>query len=384
MRASPVQPPLFDGPAELGEHSEFLTQQLLTYLGNKRSLLNAIEEATRMVRSEIGGRKMSVFDGFSGSGVVSRMLKQYASRVTTCDIERYAEVVSRCYLANASDVPLDRLRSTIAEFNDLVDAETKPPSPGFIQRLYSPQDDASIQPGERVFYTADNGRRLDHYRQLIETADPDLRMLLLGPLLSAASVHANTGGVFKGFYKNKETGCGHFGGSGQDALLRIKGAIRLKEPVLSAHDCESVVMTGDINDKVRELDDVDLAYFDPPYNQHPYGSNYFMLNLLADYIEPTEISRVSGIPKDWNRSAYNVKKQSADRMRDLITATPAEFLLVSFSDDGFISPEEMRQMLETEGKLRELQIRYNAYRAARNLSGRDKHVIEHLYLVRRH
>ena len=384
MAISSVQPSLFDGPAESGEHPDFLTRQLLTYIGNKRSLLNAIEEATRMVRSELGDRKMSVFDGFSGSGVVSRMLKQYSSRLTTCDIERYAEVVSRCYLANEGDVPLDRLRKTIAEFNTQVDAETKPPTPGFIQRLYSPQDDDSIQPGERAFYTADNGRRLDHYRQLIETADPDLRMFLLGPLLSAASVHANTAGVFKGFYKNKETGCGHFGGSGQDALIRIKGAIHLKEPVLSAHDCESVVMTGDINDKVRELDAVDLAYFDPPYNQHPYGSNYFMLNLLVDYEEPTEISRVSGIPADWNRSAYNVKKQSAERMRDLVRATPSEFLLVSFSDDGFISPEEMREMLESEGKLREVQLRYNTYRGSRNLSGRNTHVTEHLYLVRRH
>jgi len=31
---------------------------------------------------------------------------------------------------------------------------------------------------------------------------------------------------------------------------------------------------------------------DPPYNQHPYGSNYFMLNLLADYREPADVSAV--------------------------------------------------------------------------------------------
>ena len=36
----------------------------------------------------------------------------------------------------------------------------------------------------------------------------------------------------------------------------------------------------------REYADLDLAYFDPPYNQHPYGSNYFMLNLLVHYRRP--------------------------------------------------------------------------------------------------
>ena len=34
------------------------------------------------------------------------------------------------------------------------------------------------------------------------------------------------------------------------------------------------------NELVKEIEPVDLAYFDPPYNQHPYGSNYFMLNII--------------------------------------------------------------------------------------------------------
>ena len=58
---------------------------------------------------------------------------------------------------------------------------------------------------------------------------------------------------------------------------------------------------------MEQLPPVDVAYLDPPYNQHPYGSNYFMLNLLASGREPAaeELSQVSGIPKNWNRSHYN-------------------------------------------------------------------------------
>jgi len=54
---------------------------------------------------------------------------------------------------------------------------------------------------------------------------------------------------------------------------------------------------------------VDLIYLDPPYNQHPYGSNYFMLNLICTNERPHTLSKVSGIPGDWNKSQYNYKNK---------------------------------------------------------------------------
>jgi adenine-specific DNA-methyltransferase len=376
------QPSLFDESDAQPESSDYLTQQLLTYLGNKRSLLAPIEDAVRSVRREFGGRKLVLLDGFSGSGVVSRLLKRHATKIIANDLEDYATVVSRCYLANASEVPIDEISLAVSRMNKEVGRGSAPPHPGFIQHLYSPADDSDIQPGERVFYTSDNGRRLDHFRQLIDGERPEIKDFLLGPLLSEASIHTNTAGVFKGFYKDKETGIGRFGGNGRDSLGRIKGAIMMRVPVLSLHECESQVISGEINDVVRRLDEVDLAYFDPPYNQHPYGSNYFMLNLITNYRAPDDISIVSGIPKDWKRSGFNVRRQSIEQMRDLIQATPAKFLLVSFNDEGFITPEEMRRALVDKGQVQEIQLRYNTFRGSRNLSGRRSHVTEHLYLVK--
>ena len=75
----------------------------------------------------------------------------------------------------------------------------------------------------------------------------------------------------------------------------------------------------------------DLAYFDPPYNQHPYGSNYFMLNLVSSYERPNveKISRVSGIPKDWNRSVFNKKRFAKESfsIEDGILARPSSNLM---------------------------------------------------------
>ena len=128
---------------------------------------------------------------------------------------------------------------------------------------------------------------------------------------------------------------------------------------------------------------MDIAYIDPPYNQHPYGSNYFMLNLLVHYERPAKVSRVSGIPVDWQRSGYNVRAKSLPLLRQLFDTLDARFLLVSFNDDGFIRPEDMQATLRRLGAVQTFETRYNTYRASRNLRNRSPLVTEHLFLVER-
>ena len=176
---------------------------------------------------------------------------------------------------------------------------------GIIAELYAPKDDKDIQPDERVFYTSRNAMYIDTVRQLIESIPKKHQKYFLAPLLSETSIHANTSGVFKGFYKNKETGIGQFGGINQDALFRITGDIELPFPVFSNFSSDTIICNGDSNKIIQVLPEVDVAYLDPPYNQHPYGSNYFMLNVILDYQRPENTSKVSGIPENWNHSNYN-------------------------------------------------------------------------------
>ncbi len=91
----------------------------------------------------------------------------------------------------------------------------------------------------------------------------------LAPLLSEASVHANTSGVFKGFYKDSSRNVGKFGGNNGDALIRILGDINLPFPLFSNYECGVEIHRGDSNIIADCIDEVDIAYLDPPYNQHP-------------------------------------------------------------------------------------------------------------------
>ena len=367
--------------AAVAEDPSYLSRQLITYLGNKRALLGPIGVAVEQVKRRLGKPRLRVVDVFSGSGVVSRYLKAHASLLISNDIEEYAAVIARCYLRNRSTVHSSMLSEIVAQLNAIVTEVPFPP--GFIEELYAPRDESNITSQDRVFYTRENARRIDNYRRLIEMVQPEIKELLLGPLLSKASIHANTAGVFKGFYKNRRTGVGQFGGSGSDALTRILGRITLEVPVLSLFECEYAVFQEDANVLARKIKGLDLAYIDPPYNQHPYGSNYFMLNLIVRYQRPAHISCVSGIPTDWRRSGYNVRHKSLPLLKDLLNTIDAPFLLVSFNNEGFIPPEEMRAMLDGIGSVGTIALPYHAFRGSRNLSNRSIHVTEYLFLVER-
>jgi adenine-specific DNA-methyltransferase len=155
----------------------------------------------------------------------------------------------------------------------------------------------------------------------------------------------------------------------------------LDTPILSRYNSAVNVRQEDTNDLVAREGEFDLAYFDPPYNQHPYGSNYFMLNLLVDYVEPKEISKVSGIPVDWRRSPYNSRPDSLPQLEGLLGNVDASFVLLSYNDEGFIPIGEMRRLLDETGRVEEMQIQYATYRGSRNLRARSAHVTEHLFLL---
>jgi adenine-specific DNA-methyltransferase len=365
----------------VAENPDYLTRQLITYIGNKRALLRQIETAVERVKSRMGKKRLRVFDVFSGSGVVSRFFKAHASFLVSNDLEDYAAVIGRCYLRNRSTVDQRAVAALVAELNERVERESF--APGFIEELYAPRDETNIVKEDRVFYTRDNARRLDNYRRLIERVPAEMRDLLMGSLLSEASIHANTAGVFKGFYKNRQTGIGQFGGSGSDALVRIRGKIELESPILSNFECDYEVLQEDANLAASSRKKFDLAYLDPPYNQHPYGSNYFMLNLLVRYERPLLISDISGIPTDWRRSGYNVRAKSLPLLQNLLTTLDAPYLLISFNNEGFIRSEDMLAMLNTLGTVEILESHYNAFRGSRNFNKRSIHVVERLFLVER-
>lgn len=360
------------------ESNEYLTDQLITYIGNKRKLLGFIEESLFEIMDRIDKDELTILDGFAGSGVVSRMFKRHCSILYSNDLEPYARLTGQCYLANRCDFAMPEVRDAIADLNHRKLRSDLPS--GIIADLYAPKDDANIAPRERVFYTRQNATIIDNIRRTIEDYPTTLRPFILAPLLHKASVHANTSGVFKGFYKNSTTNCGQFGGNAANCLDRITKEIELPVPIFSNFECEWHMHQRDVNELVKELH-VDVAYFDPPYNQHPYGSNYFMLNVIESYARPVGISTVSGIPENWNKSSYNKKEQARKSFNDLVRDTNACFIIISYNDEGLLPLAELETIFAKYGTVNIRRKNYNTFRGSRNLAQRSKTVDEVLFII---
>lgn len=364
---------------------DYLKDQIITYIGNKRKILPFIERSL----NQIGLKDYTFLDLFSGSGIVSRLAKVHgAKKIIANDLEYYSSILNSVFLRNKEG---DKKNFEAAKKYLL----SKPLFEGWVSKNYAPKDDNNIQKGERCFYTRENALLIDSYSQMIfnngvyfdwlayAMVSSETAYLLLASLIYEASVHTNTSGVFKGFYKNKQ-GIGQFGGEGKNALQRICGKIDPQFPVFCPNETENVIISSDAADVAKEVKDVDITYIDPPYNQHPYGSNYFMLNAIAKNKCPNEISKVSGIPKDWNRSIYNKRVEGVMQLLKDIENVDSKYVLLSYSSEAYLPIKDMVAELAKIGLITNLQeIDYNVFRGSRNLSNRPKKLQEYLITIRK-
>jgi len=379
---SQIKKSLFsDDPIEnIDTKNPFFRTQLITYIGNKRRLLPFLYRNFLETRKKIGKKKLVVFDGFAGSGATARLLKAFSSEIHVNDLEDYSETINRAFLSNRSKINLKKLKHYIDWLNkNKLKHGLK--TNRFIERNYAPKDDDNIQLNERVFYTKKNAQIIDNIRELIKEIPRPYKNLCLAALLTKASIHTNTSGVFKGFHK--KNGKGHFGGRNENALSRIKKEIIIDMPIFSDFESRVQIYKEDVNRLVRnkKLPSFDLVYYDPPYNQHPYGSNYFMLNIINKGEKAEIQDGVSGIIKNWNRSAYNQRKNAEISMDKLIKNTKSKFIIISYNDEGIISIEKFKKILSKYGKWEMKEQDYNTYRGSRNLRNRNIKLKELLWIL---
>jgi adenine-specific DNA-methyltransferase len=103
----------------------------------------------------------------------------------------------------------------------------------------------------------------------------------------------------------------------------------------------------DAEEAARTLE-ADVAYLDPPYNQHSYLANYHIWESLVRWDKP-EVYGVACKRVDVRerRSVYNSRPRSADALRHLLDAVRAPVLVVSFSNEGYLARGEMGAMLSS-------------------------------------
>jgi adenine-specific DNA-methyltransferase len=349
---------------------DYVFHQLIPYIGNKRKLLGLIQTALAFTDARPGD---SFLDLFAGSGVVARMAKRLGFAVSANDWEPYAEAINRCYIVASAAPPYAALGGYDAALATLNGLE---PQVGWVTRHLCPADDQRPDMAhERMFYTRANGMRIDAIREQIAAwfaagaVDELEQACLLAPLLYQASYTSNTSGVFKGFHHG-------WGGRTGTALYRILSSCILRPAVFHDNGLPGLVYRLEAEALARRLaaagERVKIAYLDPPYNQHPYGSNYHVLNSITLWDKPQLSERIEGrnkaaIRADWRserRSAYNYRGEATRAYAALLGALQADHILTSYSSDGMIGLEDLVGACVARGHTQVALQAYKRYRVS--------------------
>jgi len=348
---------------------DFVFHQLIPYIGNKRKLLGLIYEAI----AQTGVRGGTFVDLMAGSGVVARFAKRLGFRVVANDWEPYAAEINGCYIGCNSAPPFKHLggyEGAIKALNAL------PPREDWVTRHLCPRDDERFDIHlDRMFYTRENGQRLDAMRHQIEVWRQDgaidhvEQVCLLAPLLYQTCYTSNTSGVFKGFHNG-------WGGQTRTALYRIRSRLMLRPALFFDNGQKNEVPRRDALELAGDLKSdgqpPEIVYLDPPYNQHPYGSNYHVLNSLALWDKPPLTPHIEGrnkaaIREDWRterRSPFNYRQEAEAGLAALLERLDAHFLLISYSTDGLIPLECLVQRCMDRGHTSVVTRHYKRYRVS--------------------
>jgi adenine-specific DNA-methyltransferase len=353
---------------------DYVFSQLIPYIGNKRKLLGLIGEAIEQTGTERG----TFVDLFTGSTSVARFAKSIGFRVLANDWEPYAYQIARGTVSINREPHFAALGGAGAAFAKLNDAD---PLEGYFTKHLCPADDEHPDPSkERMFFTRANGQRIDAMGELVQSwhrqglIDDDELAFVLSAMAYSVSYVSNTSGVFKGFHAG-------WGGSNGTALHRILSRIELRRPVLFDNAQENIAIRQDAVELGARLSEYaggmpDIVYIDPPYNQHPYGSNYHVLNTLVLWDKPplnVEIlvdgkkTNKSAIRTDWRterRSPFNHANQAQAAFEHMIDSVEGRHLLISYSTEGNVPLEFFLNTLAARGSLSIVAKQYKRYRVS--------------------
>ena len=334
-------------------------------MGNKRKFLDLINNIVIAIENR-EQKKLIIGEGFSGSGVVSRLFKTKAKEFHVNDLAGYSYTLNKCYLSTPSQEELQNINDYINQANNFVNTSGDNLVEPWIQKHWAPNGE--ITKKDRVYFTEENAKRIDKYRSFISKVPKKYRYYLLAPLLVECSIHNNTNGQFSAFYKN-ELGIGQFGGKKNIDLKRITKKIVLPFPVLSTIPCPINISRADTNEWIKKQPEMDLVYYDPPYNKHPYSIYYFLLDIINDWKTDEEIPDTNrGQPKTWVKSKYNSTPNAKDIFNDLIKYTKSKYILISYNSGGIIPLLKLEEILEKYGHVEKIPFEHKTYNKLRGIA----------------
>jgi len=308
---------------------------VIKYLGSKRLIVDRIVRAVDAIP-----KTKSVIDLFSGTARVGHALKRSGYRVLANDHNEYARVLATCYVAADREKVLVPATRLVREFNRLRG------KPGWFTETFCVKS---------RFFQPKNGARVDAIREAIvgKGLEPELEAVGLTSLMEAADRVDSTTGVQMAYLKRWAPRASN------DLELRVPNVLpRARAGKGEAHGLDAFEAAARL--------EADVAYLDPPYNQHSFLGNYHVWESLVRWDQP-DVYGVACKRVDIRRrqSVFNSRPRFRTALSRLVRTVRAPVLIVSFSDEGYLDRAAMESILGARGAVGVVTMDYRRYVGAR-------------------
>jgi adenine-specific DNA-methyltransferase len=303
---------------------------MIKYLGSKRTLIPALSQL-----GQASGAKTAL-DLFTGTTRVAQAFKKLGMTVTASDVATYAECFGKTWIElDSKTVDQSELMAAIAELNRL------PGKVGYFTEKFCL---------EARYFQPKNGEKVDAMREQIETQYKDswLYYPLLTSLILAADRVDSTTGMQMAFLKGWAS--------------RSANNLELRDPELLPGAGSSV--RGDALEIAKDLAPVDLAYLDPPYNQHRYFGNYHIWESLVRWDKPDTYGiankRLDARDAEM-KSPFNSKKTMAKALTKIVGELNCDTMVLSYNNESWLSRADLLDLAATRGHVEILDFDFKRY-----------------------
>ena len=306
---------------------------MIKYIGSKRRLVPVLTELFRAS----GAR--TALDLFTGTTRVAQAFKRAGAEVTAVDCTRFASTFADCYVAtDARTVDQVALSEALAHLN------AEPGRPGYVTDTFSVRS---------RFFQPQNAARIDAVRDAIARhyAGSELEPVLLTSLVEAADRVDSTTGLQMAYVKQWAPR------SYRD--LELRAPELLDGPGRAVH-ADACAVAGSVGE-------FDLAYLDPPYNQHRYDANYHVWDTIVAWDAPefygVACKRID--LRQGTRSVFNSKRTMPDALAGVVAGVRAGLVVLSYNDESFLTLDDLVDMCTVRGHVEVLTYPSARYVGAR-------------------
>jgi adenine-specific DNA-methyltransferase len=299
------------------------------YLGNKRQLLKSLEP----LMNERLGKYGVLWDAFAGTGSVAYHFATRHRRIILTDTLKSCVIPLKTFFNPRDDVYLANASGFIKQINSILDYE---PSLGqYAQEWW----------GGKYFSMGD-AKRIDNAREWIDDRFVnDNREWFKDYCITSLSFAVD---------KVAQT-YGHYDAFKDEAKWAKKKPLTLAEPDLhKVMHPSNRVLHGSANVYATLMHAsvcADVAFFDPPYNERDYGTNYHLLENLVTWEKYPCRGKTAKCHTD--KSDYTRRKKVGDAFRELVAATPAKYIVMTYNNQpgNLLTDYEITSAFEKRGKL---------------------------------